>query len=184
MLPDQTGQEPTLLSYLPDQRQRTFRAPLRRIDFLGTRAIYQDSRRKAEVHLDSIVLPLSWDPTWNQWKHLVGTKTGISGTFVAAGRYRLNAGEWQLIRWETALPSRLSLCLPSDAEVALSAAKRAYQRFGNTMTRFNGSGFSSNANRWTNRRYRPFAGSLGYRRISMSCNSAGSRTTTPTITNN
>ena len=119
-----------ILSYLPDQRQRSFRAPLRRIDFLDTRAIYQDSRRKAEVHLDPIVLPLSWDPTWNQWKHLVGTKTGISGTFVAAGRYRLIAGEWQLVRWETALPSRLSLCFPSDAQVALSAAKRAYQRFG------------------------------------------------------
>jgi hypothetical protein len=119
-----------ILSYLPDQRQRAFRAPLRRIDFLDTRAIYRDSRRKAEVHLDPTVLPLSWDPTWNQWKHLVGTKAGISGTFVAAGKYRLSAGAWQLVRWETALPSRLSLSLPSDAQVTLSAAKRAYQRFG------------------------------------------------------
>ena len=119
-----------ILSYLPDQRQRAFRAPLRRIDFLDGRAIYRDSRRKAEVHIDPSVLPLSWDPTWNQWKHLVGTKAGISGTFVASGKYRHRAGEWQLVRWETALPSRLSLSIPSDAEIALSAAKRAYQRFG------------------------------------------------------
>ena len=119
-----------ILSYLPDQRQRAFRAPLRRIDFLAGRAIYRDSRRKAEVHIDPAVLPLGWDPTWNQWKHLVGTKIGISGTFVATGKYRHIGGEWQLARWETALPSRLSLSVPNDAQVTLSVAKRAHQRFG------------------------------------------------------
>ena len=173
-----------ILSYLPDQRQRTFRAPLRRIDFLDTRAIYQDSRRKAEVHLDPIVLPLSWDPTWNQWKHLVGAKTGISGTFVAAGRYRLIAGEWQLVRWETALPSRLSLCLPPDAQVALSAAKRAYQRFGDHYDEIQRVRLRLEREPLDEQRYRLSAGNPGYRRISMSCNSAGSRTTTPTITSN
>ena len=119
-----------ILSYLPDGRQRAFRAPLRRIDYLDGRAVYRDSRRKAEVHIDPAILPLGWDPTWNQWKHLVSTKAGISGTFVASGMYRRNAGEWQLVRWETALPSRLNLSVPLDASIALSAAKRAFQRFG------------------------------------------------------
>jgi len=119
-----------ILSYLPDHRQRAFRAPLRRIDFLAGRAVYRDSRRKAEVHLDPTILPLAWDPTWNQWKHLVGSKAGLSGTFVASGKYRHNAGEWQLVQWETALPSRLTVSLPSDIHVALAAAKRAHQRLG------------------------------------------------------
>ena len=119
-----------ILSYLPDHRRRAFRAPLRRIDFLAGRAVYRDSRRKAEVHLDPAVLPLVWDPTWNQWKHLVGSKAGLSGTFVASGKYRHNGGEWQLVQWETALPSRLTVNLPSDVQVVLAEAKRAYQRFG------------------------------------------------------
>ena len=49
-----------------------------------------------------------------------------------------------------------------------------------TMTRFNESVFASNANRWTSRRYRLSAGNLGYRRISMSCNSAAETTSVAT----
>ena len=119
-----------LLSYLPDQRQRQFRAPLRRIEYFNGYALYRDGRRKAEVYLDPTILPVGWDPTWNQWRHLVGTKIGISATFVQAGKYRHTSGEWQLVRWETALPSRLSVTLPSDATRALAAARRSYQRFG------------------------------------------------------
>lgn len=119
-----------LLSYSPDQTQRKFRAPLRRIDFLDGYAVYRDSRRKAEVYLDHGVLPLGWDPTWNRWKHLVGTKLGISGAFVEAGKYRRSRGEWRLVRWQTALPSRLTLRVPPDATEAANAARRAYERFG------------------------------------------------------
>ena len=119
-----------LLSYLPDQRQRQFRAPLRRIEYFNGYALYRDSRRKAEVYLDPTILPVGWDPTWNQWRHLVGTKIGISGTFVQAGKYRHASGEWHLVRWETALPSRLSVTVPSDAARSFAAARRSYQRFG------------------------------------------------------
>jgi hypothetical protein len=119
-----------LLSYLPDQRQRLFRAPLRGIEYFNGYALYRDSRRKAEVYLDPTILPVGWDPTWNQWRHLVGTKIGISGTFVQAGKYRHSSGEWHLVRWETALPSRLSVTVPSDATRSLAAARRSYQRFG------------------------------------------------------
>jgi hypothetical protein len=47
-----------ILTYLPDQAQRQFRAPLRRIDFLDGYAVYRDARRKAEVYLDPSILPL------------------------------------------------------------------------------------------------------------------------------
>jgi len=119
-----------LLSYSPDQTQRKFRAPLRRIEFFDGYAVYRDSRRKAEVYLDPSVLSLAWDPTWNRWKHLVGTKFGISGAFVEAGKYRRSGGEWRFVRWQTALPSRLTLQTPPDAAEALSAARRVYERFG------------------------------------------------------
>src|SRR5207248_1881783 len=78
-----------ILSLLPDRRQRRFRASLRRIDFLYDHAVYRDSRRKVEIILDPIILPLAWDRTWNQWKHLLGAKMGIEATFVASGKYRL-----------------------------------------------------------------------------------------------
>lgn len=119
-----------ILSYLPDQRERQFRAPLRRVEYLNEYAVYRDSRRKAEVYIDRALLPIEWHPTWNQWRHLVGLKIGIAGTFVESGRYRRSGGEWCLIRWQTALPSRLSLDLPANTESALSSAHRSYRRFG------------------------------------------------------
>jgi hypothetical protein len=119
-----------LLSYLPDQRLRQFRAPLRRIEYFDGCALYRDSRRKADVHIDPSLLPLGWDPTWNQWKHLVATKIGVTATFVESGKYRLKDGEWDLVRWETALPSRVCVTVPSDAQKSLAEARRSYQRFG------------------------------------------------------
>ncbi len=119
-----------LLSYLPDQRQRQFRAPLRRLEYFDGRALYRDSRRRAEVHIDPSLLPIGWDPTWNQWKHLVSVKIGVAATFVESGKYRHKNGEWELVRWETALPSRLSVTVPSDAQKSLADARRSYQRFG------------------------------------------------------
>ena len=119
-----------LLSYLPDQTQRKFRAPLRRINFFDGYAVYRDGRRKAEVYLDPSVLSLGWDPTWNRWKHLVGTKLGVAGAFVEAGKYRRCGGEWRLVRWQTAVPSRLTIHVPPDAAEAVNAARRAYDRFG------------------------------------------------------
>jgi hypothetical protein len=78
-----------ILSFLPEYRGRRFRAPLRKVEFLNDRAVYRDSRRKVEVFLDELLLPLSSDSTWNRWKHLVGTKFGVDGTFVKCGKYRL-----------------------------------------------------------------------------------------------
>ncbi len=119
-----------IISFLPEHRRRRFRAPLRRFEFLDGYAVYRDSRRKAEVTLDPIILPLPWDATWNAWKHLLGTKIGIDATFVRSGKYRLRSGEWQLVEWEAALPSRVKVTLPTHAQESIAEARRTHRRFG------------------------------------------------------
>ena len=119
-----------ILSFLPDHRQRRFRAPLRRVDFLHDHAVYRDPRRKIEIVLDPVILPLAWDATWNQWKHLLPAKIGVDVACIASGKYHLRSGEWQLTSWFSALPSRLQLLLPTDIADQAQAAKRTYHRFG------------------------------------------------------
>jgi hypothetical protein len=119
-----------ILGFLPKLRQRRFHAPLRRCEFYDDRALYQDLRRKVELWLDPAVLHRVWDAGWNQWKHLLGTKMEVSGTFVGSGKYRRRHAEWELIEWETAVPSRLHIKLPADVEDQLLTAQRTYQRFG------------------------------------------------------
>jgi hypothetical protein len=119
-----------ILSFLPEYRGLRFRALLRKVEFLNDRAVYRDSRRKVEVFLDDLLFPLSSDPTWNQWKHLVGSKFGVDGTFVTCGKYRIRNGEWNLVKWETALPSRTQISLPADLQTALTTARKTYSRFG------------------------------------------------------
>jgi hypothetical protein len=83
------------LRLVPMSRQ--FRAPLRRVEYFDGCALYRDSRRKAEVYFDPLLLPIGWDPTWNQWKHLVATKIGVTASF-------FQSGKWDLVKCETALP--------------------------------------------------------------------------------
>ena len=45
-----------VLSYLPNQHQRQFRAPLRRIEYLNDYALYRDGRRKVEIYIDRALL--------------------------------------------------------------------------------------------------------------------------------
>src|SRR6266536_536061 len=119
-----------ILSFLPNRRDRRFRAPLRKVEFYDGYAVYRDSLRKAELILDPISLPLAFDPTWNQWRHLVSTKVGAEATFVKTGKYRLSGGEWHLVDWETALPSRLKITLPRDTQEVLTNARNLHHRFG------------------------------------------------------
>jgi hypothetical protein len=119
-----------ILSFLPERRHRYFRAPLRRLAFYSDHAIYRDSRRKLEVLFDQALLPLSWNATWNQWKHLLGAKVSVRATFVQSGKYRRQGDEWQLIQWETALPSRIEVKLPADITDQISQAQNTHHRFG------------------------------------------------------
>ena len=119
-----------ILSFQPERRERRFRAPLRHFDFYNDRAIYRDIRRKLEVTLDQSAMPMAWDATWNQWRHLLGAKIELQGTFVKTGKYRHRRSEWDLVEWETALPSRVHVRLPADIAKQIETARRSYHRFG------------------------------------------------------
>jgi hypothetical protein len=119
-----------ILAFSPDLRRRRFHVPLRRCDFYDDRALCRDVRRKLEFWLDPAALHMLWDRTWNQWKHLLGTKIEVEGTFVQTGRYRKRRGEWELVTWETALPSRLEVKLPTDFPQQMHHARNTYHCFG------------------------------------------------------
>jgi curved DNA-binding protein CbpA len=119
-----------ILAFLPEQKRRRLRAPLRQFAFYDGHAVYRDPQRKVEVTFDQASLPLAWDPTWNQWKHLLGTKVSVQATLVQSGKYRYRSDSWQLTQWETALPSRLEVALPSNISEQISEAQSTYRRFG------------------------------------------------------
>jgi hypothetical protein len=119
-----------ILAFSPDLRRRRFHVPLRRCDFYDDRALCRDMRRKLEFWLDPTAFHTLWDRTWNQWKHLLGTKIEVDGTFVQSGKYRKRREQWELVTWETALPSRLEVKLPPEFHLQLESAKIAYHRFG------------------------------------------------------
>jgi hypothetical protein len=119
-----------ILSFQPEHRERRFHAPLRNFDFYQDHAIYRDVRRKLEATLDQSAMPIIWEATWNRWKHLLGAKVELQGTFVQTGKYRHRNGQWNLLKWETALPSRIHVKLPTNIAEQIETARRSYHRFG------------------------------------------------------
>ena len=119
-----------ILAFSPDLNCRRFHIPLRKCDFYEDLALCRDARRKLEFWLDPVALQTRWDPSWNQWKHRLGSKIEVDGTFVQRGKYRKRHDEWHLVTWESALPSRLNVKLPSDFPQQLEAAKAAHHLFG------------------------------------------------------
>jgi len=119
-----------ILSFQPEHQERRFHAPLRNFDFYDDRAIYRDVRRKLEVTLDQSAMPITWDATWNRWRHLQGGKVELQGTFVETGKYRHRNGQWNLVKWETALPSRIHVKVPPNIGEQIETARRSYHRFG------------------------------------------------------
>jgi len=119
-----------IVSFQPELQARRFRARLRNFDFYDDRAIYHDARRKLEVTLDHSAMPISWGATWNRWRHLLGTKVELQGTFVQTGKYQRRNGQWSLNKWETALPSRIHVKVPANIAEQIEAARKSYHRFG------------------------------------------------------
>lgn len=119
-----------ILSFLPERKTRRMLVPLRKCTFYEDRAIYRDARRKCEIVFDQAALLLSWDPSWNQWKHWLGTKIGLHATFVQSGKYQRRGDTWHLIRWETALPSRIETRVSVNIAEQISEARQTYHRFG------------------------------------------------------
>ena len=119
-----------ILSFLPEQRFQHFRIPLRSISFYKDHAIYRDSRRKLEVFFDQTSLPLLWDAGWNQWKHILGAKIGVKAPFIQNGKYQHRGDAWHLVKWETALPSRIEVSLPENIAQQIAEAHETHHRFG------------------------------------------------------
>jgi hypothetical protein len=119
-----------ILSFSPERREISFEAPLKNFHFYADRAVYRDARRRLELVVDQAAMPIIWDPTWNQWKHLLGARIDVNATFVQTGAYRLKDGEWNLVGWEKALPSRIRVTLPADINERIQAARRRHHIFG------------------------------------------------------
>ena len=119
-----------ILSFRPEQNFKQLQAPVRKITFYGDHAIFRDSRHRIEVHFDQASLPMSWDSSWNQWKHLLGAKVGVNAPFIQSGKYQHRAGTWHFVKWETALPSRLEVALPSNIADQVAEARTTHHRFG------------------------------------------------------
>jgi hypothetical protein len=119
-----------ILAFSPEHRSRRFHLPLRNCDFYDDRALCRDVRRKLEFWLDPAVLHTTWNPSWNRWKHLLSARLEMDGTFVRSGKYRKRDGNWELVIWETGLPSRLAVRLPADFPQQLETARTTYHRFG------------------------------------------------------
>ena len=49
--------------------------------------------------------------------------------FIQSGKCRKHGDVWELVRWKTALPSRLAVQLPADFPRQLETAKTNYHRF-------------------------------------------------------
>ena len=93
---------------------KTIQAPMRKCVFYEDLMTYRDSRRKVQILLDQTALPLLWESTWNQWKHLLGAIIHVKATFVQNGRYRHRKGGWELETWQSPLPSRIEVTLPEN----------------------------------------------------------------------
>lgn len=119
-----------IVAFLPEARQRRFHTTLRQCDFYEDRALCHDVRRKLGFWLDPALLHTLFDSTWNQWKHLLATKIEVDGTFIQSGKYRKRGGVWEFVRWETALPSRLTIHPPANFQQQVEMAKTTYHRFG------------------------------------------------------
>lgn len=119
-----------ILSFLPERASRHFRAHLRRVEFHNDLAIYRDSHRQLEVFFDHTSLPLFWDSSWNQWKHLLGAKIGVKATFIQSGKYQYRSDAWHLVTWETALPSRIEITFPTDIAEQVAQARETHHCFG------------------------------------------------------
>ena len=88
----QTFSANQILAFSPERKQRRFQLPLRQCDFYEDRALCCDVHRKS--WLDPALLHISWDQTWNQWKHLVAAKIEVNATFVQCGKFRNEEGNW------------------------------------------------------------------------------------------
>ncbi|MGA9883473.1 MAG: hypothetical protein WBQ34_07130 [Candidatus Acidiferrales bacterium] len=119
-----------ILAFFPSQNIRRMQIPLRKCMFYNDRALYRDARRKCEIMFDQAALPLSWDSTWNQWKHLVGAEIDVEAAFIQSGQYQRRGEARRLVAWDTALPSRIEINLPANVTEQVNEGRETHHRLG------------------------------------------------------
>lgn len=119
-----------ILSFLPEHKSRHMTVPLRKCAFHDDRAVYRDARRKLEITFDKAAMPLPWDSTWNQWKHLLGAKIRVKAGFLASGKYQHHGEAWHLVKREIAVPSHIAATLPVNITEQINEARQTHHRFG------------------------------------------------------
>ena len=118
-------------SFRPRLQRRTLAVRLRFLNFEHDRAVYRDSKKRLELDLDPVNLPVGWNPTWNTWKHLLPTQLTVEADFVQTGKYVKKGTGWELSGYERALPSSLQVVfLTDDWEHQIESAWLTHHRFG------------------------------------------------------
>jgi hypothetical protein len=119
-----------IVAFLPEHSHRQIRVPFKQMLFLNDRAVCRNSHTKVEVTIDPVLMPLGWDATWNQWKHLLAAAVEIEADFIRTGKYVRREKEWRLRTWEVALPSSLQLKLPEGIREAVQVSQCTQHKFG------------------------------------------------------
>jgi hypothetical protein len=120
-----------ILAFKPELQTKKMKVLLRQCEFLPDRIALLDPRRKLEIWLDAGLLDgLTWDQTWNRWKHWLRTRFDVNATFVKSSKYRLVRGEWVVKNWWTALPSRTSVAVPASVHEDVARAQAIHELLG------------------------------------------------------
>jgi len=101
----------------------------------------------------------------------------LQGTFVETGKYWHRRGEWQLIKWETALPSRIEVKLPSDIADQIETAERVITVLVSSQTPWPKSVPASSVSQWRGNNCAASVGTSAYPETSTSLKSTGNPTT-------
>jgi hypothetical protein len=108
-----------ILAFMPERRSHTIPVPVRKLNYFEGYAILSDHRRKLEIQL----LPLRWDPTWSQWRHLITATVEISAdSLVAAGTCRFRTRSPASSRFSSHSPPATS-SISSRSTIACSSAR-------------------------------------------------------------
>lgn len=120
----------SILSFRPSCTYRELQIPARMLRFYEHHAVYWNPRQQVEILFDRASLPLSWDASWNQWKHLLGARIRVKAVFCQTGEYRRREDARSLARKEVAIPSRIDVSLPSDLTDKIAEARTIHHQTG------------------------------------------------------
>lgn len=119
-----------IVSFRPRCTHRELQILARKLRFYEHHAVYWNPHHQLEILFDRASLPLSWDTSWNQWKHLLGARIRVKAVFLQTGGYSRREDAWSLARKEVAVPSRINVSLPSDLTDKIAEARKIHHQMG------------------------------------------------------